>query len=593
MDKPHDIAKLAKDVREAAFLKSMQEDFRVFVWFVWKHINLPVPTPIQRDMARTLQHPPSKRFIIQGFRGVAKSFITCAYVVWLLWKNPQLKIMIVSASKVRADANAKFIRQLINDIPFLEHLKTRQGQVDTANIFEVGPATPDISPSVKSVGITGQLTGSRADVIIADDVEVPGNSGTQAAREKLSELVKEFDAILKPNPECMVIYLGTPQNEQSLYNELLKRGYTTLIWPARYPKDDKQRSAYGDRLAPFLAAKYDAAPEELSWQPTDPQRFTHEDLLEREISYGKAGFALQFMLDTSLSDAEKYPLRLRDLIVAEFSITSAPMVWEWLPGAETALQTAPNVGLKGDAWFTYRSASKDSSSFTGKVLAIDPSGRGKDETGYAVVYYLNGYQFLMESSGFRGGYSDDVLQKLADVAKKWQVYDVVIESNFGDGMFTKLITPVLGRTHKCTISEVRSKGQKEVRIADILEPLMGAHKLVVYAPAIDYDYNTARNADGIRDPAISLFHQMTRLTRERGALGHDDRLDALAIACEFFKLQMDADEKVGQDLAHEDYLMEQLENPLAGYENAREMLIGGIKVSWEDEDGEFESLRLW
>lgn len=587
------IEKLKKDVREAAFQKQMQEDFRVFVWYCWRHINLPVPTPIQRDMAWTLQNPPSRRFIIQGFRGVAKSFITCAFVVWLLWKNPQLKIMIVSASKVRADANAKFIRQLINDIPFLAHLKTRQGQVDTQNIFEVGPATPDISPSVKSVGITGQLTGSRADVIIADDVEVPGNSGTQAAREKLSELVKEFDAILKPTKEAMVIYLGTPQNEQSLYNELQKRGYKTLIWPARFPKDAKQRATYGSTLAPYLARIYDADPEAHHWAPTDPDRFTHEDLLEREVSYGKAGFALQFMLDTSLSDAEKYPLRLRDLIVADFQLDAAPMVWEWLPGAETALQTAPNVGLKGDGWFSYRSASRDLSGFTGKVLAIDPSGRGKDETGYAVLFFLNGYMFLMESSGFRGGYSDDVLQKLSDVAKKWGVYDVVIESNFGDGMFTKLITPVLARTHRCKISESRSKGQKEVRIADVLEPLMGAHKLVVYAPAIDYDYNTARNADGIRDPSISLFHQMTRLTRERGALGHDDRLDALSIAVEFFKLQMDADEEVGRAVAHEDFLEAHMENPISGYQDAREQIVSGIKVTWEDEEGDLDSLRLW
>lgn len=575
---------LKKDVREAAFQKRLKEDFRTFVWFTWKTINLPDPTPIQRDLAKTLQFPPAKRFIIQGFRGVAKSFITCAFVAWSLWRNPQLKIMIVSASKVRADANAKFIRQIIREIPFLAHLKPRDGQVDTQNLFDVGPATPDISPSVKSVGITGQLTGSRADIIIADDVEVPGNSSTQTARDKLSELVKEFDAILRPTDDATIIYLGTPQNEQSLYNVLLTRGYTTLIWPARYPKDAKQRMNYGSRLAPYLAEKYDADPEGLAWKPTDPQRFDDADLIEREVSYGKAGFALQFMLDTSLSDADKYPLRLKDLIVAAFSVESSPMSWEWLPGPETALPEAPNVGLRGDAWFRYRSAAKDSSGFTGRVLAIDPSGRGKDETGYAVVFYLNGYQYLMESSGFRGGYEDTNLEKLADVAKKWKVTTIVVESNFGDGMFTKLLSPVVLRKWACDIQEVRSKGQKEVRIADTLEPLLGAHKLIVYEPAIQYDYQTALSPDGLHDPSVSLFHQMTRLTRERGALAHDDRLDALALACAFFQEQMTADDRKGIVAAQEEWLELQMESSVSGYQDAVSIYHSGITVSWESDD---------
>ena len=569
---------------EAQLLKKYRESFPLFLWYCWKTINLPNPTPIQKDLARTLQNPPSRRFIIQGFRGVAKSFITCAYVCWCLWNNPQLKILILSASKVRADANAKFIRQLLREITFLAHLNPKPGQQDTMIAFDVGPATPDISPSVKSVGITGQITGSRADIIIADDVEVPGNSSTQTARDKLSELVKEMDAILKPLPDASIIYLGTPQNEQSLYNVLLNRGYTTLIWPARYPKDAKQRMNYGSRLAPYLAEKYDADPEGLAWKPTDPQRFDDADLIEREVSYGKAGFALQFMLDTSLSDADKYPLRLKDLIVAAFSVESSPMSWEWLPGPETALPEAPNVGLRGDAWFRYRSAAKDSSGFTGRVLAIDPSGRGKDETGYAVVFYLNGYQYLMESSGFRGGYEDTNLEKLADVAKKWKVTTIVVESNFGDGMFTKLLSPVVLRKWACDIQEVRSKGQKEVRIADTLEPLLGAHKLIVYEPAIQYDYQTALSPDGLHDPSVSLFHQMTRLTRERGALAHDDRLDALALACAFFQEQMTADDRKGIVAAQEEWLELQMESTVSGYQDAVSIYHSGITVSWESDD---------
>lgn len=172
-----------------SLLKDFYEDFPLFCNLVWKTIGLPPLTPIQEDIARTLQNPPSNRFILEGFRGVAKSFLTCAYVVWSLWRDPQIKVMVVSANKERADANAIFIKKIINELPFLSHLKAREGQRDTQNLFDVGPALPDHSPSVKSVGIKGQLTGSRADIIVSDDVEVPLNSFTQVLRDQLFELV--------------------------------------------------------------------------------------------------------------------------------------------------------------------------------------------------------------------------------------------------------------------------------------------------------------------------------------------------------------------------------------------------------------------
>ena len=77
-------------------------DFRKFLFVIWKHLNLPDPTVVQYDIARKLQHG-EKRMIIQAFRGVGKSWITSAYVVWLLYMNPQLNILVVSASKSRSD----------------------------------------------------------------------------------------------------------------------------------------------------------------------------------------------------------------------------------------------------------------------------------------------------------------------------------------------------------------------------------------------------------------------------------------------------------------------------------------------------------
>ncbi len=532
--------------------KKLFNNFALFVWVVWKSIGLPPPTPIQTDMSNTLQNPPSRRFIIQGFRGVAKSFITCAYVVWRLWRNPNLKIMIVSASKERADANAQFIKKIIAELPFLSHLKAGKDQRDTQNIFDVGPAKPDHSPSVKSVGITGQLTGSRADIIIADDVEVPGNSFTQSMRDKLFELVKEFDAILKPSGE--VIYLGTPQNEMSLYNELQERGYTTYIWPARFPYDEKHRASYGSRLAPYIARIFDADPS-VAGAPTDPRRFDDDDLRERELSYRKAGFMLQFMLDTSLSDADKYPLKLRDLIVTHLGREEAPLKFTWMPSPQGLHQNLPLVGLKGDRYYAPHSMSQEVGKYTYKLLVVDPSGRGKDETGYAVLYFLNGFIFLMEVGGLLGGYSDETLEALAKIAKKWGINEAVIEGNFGDGMYVKLLTPVLAATHKCAITEVKSKGQKEVRIIDTLEPVLTNHRLVVNLETIQKDHDEAQQSE----PYHSFFYQLTRLTADRGALKADDRLDAVAIGVGHLCSIMDVSPDEGINAAREDFFEDALE----------------------------------
>jgi hypothetical protein len=171
--------------------------FKNFLWLVWQHLNLPEPFPVQYEIADYLQHGP-KRLIIQAFRGVGKSWITSAFVCWLLYCDPQLNILVVSASKSRADDFSTFTMRLIEEMPLLAHLRPKEGQRSSKIAFDVGPAQADHAASVKSAGITGQITGSRADVIIADDIEVPNNSETQAMREKLLHQVKEFDSIIKP-----------------------------------------------------------------------------------------------------------------------------------------------------------------------------------------------------------------------------------------------------------------------------------------------------------------------------------------------------------------------------------------------------------
>lgn len=510
-------------------------DFRNFMYLVWKHLNLPDPTPVQYDIADFLQNGP-RRTITEAFRGVGKSYVTCAFVVHQLLLDPEKKFMVVSASKARADDFSTFTQRIILELPICQHLVARGDQRWSKIAFDVAPAKASGSPSVKSVGITGQLTGSRADIIIADDIEVPNNSMTQMMREKLSEAVKEFDAVLKPDGR--IIYLGTPQCEMSLYNTLTERGYDMRIWPARYPTLEKIEKSYGTRLAPMLYEKieYD---ESLQGKPTDPDRFDEEDLIERELSYGRSGFALQFMLDTSLSDANRYPLRLRDLMVMSCDPDKAPE--KPLYGIMKPVTDLPNVGLSGDRFYAPEELLGAYRDYDGSVLAIDPSGRGADETGYAVVKMLAGYLYLVEAGGIDGGYDQKTLQTLADIAKKHKVNTVLIESNFGDGMFSELFKPYLQRTYPVSIEEVRHSKQKELRIIDTLEPVMNQHKLIIDPEVIRNDYESVQHHPPEKAQRYMLTYQMTRITKDRGSLAHDDRLDVVAMAVQYWVEQMAAD----------------------------------------------------
>jgi hypothetical protein len=506
-------------------------DFKNFLYMAWKHLNLPNPTPVQYDISDYLQNADERRIVIEAFRGVGKSWITSAFVCHQLLLNPQENILVVSASKTRADDFSTFTLRLIHEMPILAHLRPRDGQRMSKISFDVAPAKASHAPSVKSLGITGQLTGSRAGIIIADDVESANNSMTQMMRDKLAETIKEFEAVLKPGGR--IIFLGTPQTEMSIYNLLDERGYKTRIWPARYP-DDRLKTAMGYKLAPIIADN-----DETEGLPTDPDRFDSDDLIEREASYGKSGFALQFMLDVSLSDADKYPLKINDFMVMSgpSSWAEAPVSVQWASGREQIenVKHLPNLGLKADYWAAPMNISTETAKWDGAVMSIDPAGRGKDETAYTVVKMLKGQLYLTAAGGLQNGYSEDSLKVLSKVAKQQNVNKIIVESNFGDGMFTQLLKPILTRVHPVSIEEVRHNTNKEKRIIDTLEPILNQHRLVVDDKVILQDYQSEV------DLKYKLFYQLTRLTRERGSLIHDDRLDALSIAVGYWVETMDRD----------------------------------------------------
>ena len=506
-------------------IESAIKDFKVFLKITWEHLRLPSPTRMQYYIADYLQEG-HKRSQLEALRGIGKTWITGAYVAWRLLRDPNEKILIVSQSGNHSDNISIFIRKLIDTMPILEHLQPRSDQRSSVVSFDVNGCNVSVQPSVKALGITSQLQGNRASLLISDDVEGQQNSATERRRQDLLNQVAEYEAILQTTTNAQILVLGTPQTSESIYARLRDKGYVTRIYPARYPENT---DSYQGCLADYIVEDMAKNPMLIN-TPID-SRFNEEDLYQRELSYGRSGFKLQFMIDTTLSDSEKYPLKTKDLIITDMGAMEAPTKLLWSSQSHDSVTDIPNLGFSGDT-FQRPSGQEAFGGYEGSVLAIDPSGRGQDEMGWAVVNHLLGKVFVPAFGGMKGGYEESNLVKLSEIAKEHRVNKIVVESNFGDGMFTNLMMPVLHAIYPVGIEEIRNNIQKEKRIIDSLEPLMNQHRLVFEYSAIKKDIEF-----GLSEPKniyYSLIYQMTHITKDRGALVHDDRLDALTLGVQFW-----------------------------------------------------------
>ena len=508
----------------------IKTDFKAFLTLIWRELDLPKPTRAQLCIADYLQHGP-KRLQISAFRGVGKSWISAAFVLWTLYNDPDRKVMVISASKERADNFSIFCQKLILDIEWLGHLGPKDSDQRWSRIsFDVGPAKPHQAPSVKSVGITGQMTGSRADLLVFDDVEVPQNSYSDIQREKLLQLVTESESILTPKDDSRILFLGTPQSTFTVYRRLAERSYRPFVWPARYPED---LSKYEGLLAPQLVE--DIEKGQSPGAPTDT-RFSDLDLMERESAMGRSNFMLQFMLDTTLSDSEKFPLKFQDLIVTPLGNECAER-YAWSADPRYMIKDLNPVGLPGDRFYTPMFIDEGMCDYSESVVSVDPSGRGADETVAVVLSQANGYVFVRDMVAYRDGYSDTTLSSIVRLGKKYNVSRLLVESNFGDGMICELFKRhIIQMGANFTTEEVRANVRKEQRIIDTLEPVMNQHKLIIDPKVWEYDYASNPDAPPEKRLEYMLGYQMSRMCNVQGggAIKHDDRIDALSQGVQWF-----------------------------------------------------------
>ncbi|KKK69984.1 hypothetical protein LCGC14_2928570, partial [marine sediment metagenome] len=311
------------------------------------------------DMAAWIANSDEPQRGALGPRGIGKTtYGTAAYSCFRWNQNPNCKIIIPSKNIGAAKKMVKLARGWISSVHFLKHLMPRlstRNRIwrDNTDMFDVGPSELSKDPSCWATGISGQLENARADLIIADDVETRENTTTLEARQDLQDRVDEFTSIATFGKR-EIVYLGTFHHEESLYLAESEKGVTFRTWPIITPHaHDKVLN-----LAPLIREKIDAGQLNESTKqstydgsPVFPHRHDKIYLAERRAR-GRTYFAMQQMLVCDLADEERYPLRLRDLIVFDTAENQAPISIAWGmtndQGRGTAIEEIKSLGFGND-----------------------------------------------------------------------------------------------------------------------------------------------------------------------------------------------------------------------------------------------------
>ena len=542
----------------ANFFYFLQEVYREMGWLNYEPLD-----DIVEDMCNWHQHGPTRKITLAP-RSDGKTYRHVAVgTAWDHYRDPKWIVGIVSKSRGSARETLGLIKQLYRKVWFLEHLHPDNDPTARNNAEEMdvaGRADGQRNASIWTAGIDSQLPSKRAHRVFGDDIEDPTNVVTLESRQALLARSREFDNIASYG-QRRVDYVGTYHHEESVYIGLNNEGYAARTWPLIAPHHDDKTMG----LSPLVTKKIrdgnlkpSTAPGVFDGAPIRPDKYSDQYIAEKK-SRGLSNFAMQFMLISSLGDGLRYPLRLKDLIVFDTTDNRAPVSIAWGmnngQGTSTAKTEIRSNGFGTDALYGPIFFDSNWMPFTGVKMWVDPSGQGADQTGYAITAYLGGMIYALEVGGLSdssgSGHSPEVLHKLAVTAKKHRVNDIRIE-NFGlQSTFGQLLQPIV-REHfttqgqdpnnpdgwRCNVEMTTppaTQTNKEQRIIDILEPTLAQHRLVASTQVAS---------------STKLQRQLTRITRQRGCLEHEDELEALAYATWLWQDQLD---RAPQQLAQRAY----------------------------------------
>lgn len=278
--------------------------FELFVG-VWNTQQNLITPRVHKRMAAWLStnaRRKTRRLVINAFRGCGKSTLVGLYCAWTLCLCPQTRILVVAADEDLAQNMVAHVRHIIETHILARALIPGRPTMWARDRLTVVRPSVMRDPSIRAAGITSNITGGRADVIICDDVEVPKTCDTPAKRDNLRARLNELEFILVP--DGMILYLGTPHTDDSLYAadgflrdyERLAVPLTADTWPERFDTTTiaRLRDAVGPRLFasqmelhciplrdarldPALLRPYDSRPDATMWRCAWDPSFGNDD----------------------------------------------------------------------------------------------------------------------------------------------------------------------------------------------------------------------------------------------------------------------------------------------------------------------------
>lgn len=390
-----------------------------------------------------------RRVLLQAFRASGKSSLAGLFLAWLLTRDPDLRILVLSAESTLATKMARHIRTIIESHPLTALLVPNRTTNEWAsNKFTVRRARHWRDPSVWSAGLFSNITGARADIILCDDAEVPNTCESAEARAALRARLHETEFIL--NPGGTVIYLGTPHCYETIYADTPR---VELGEEEVFLKD------YARLHVPLLNDKGESA-----W----PQRFTPEDILLQKRQVGPMKFAAQMML-------EPVNIMRARLDVNLLQRYNEPLCAREIQGAIYLTIGGKPVSACGAWWDpAFASAEGDAS-----VLAIVFD----DDEGCRYLHHVD--YIHVDSKGDEARAQSLIV---AELARRFYVPSITVETN-GIGKFLpETLRNVLAETKTpCAVLEETSSRAKDLRILEGFDAVMAARALYVH----DHVYRTA------------------------------------------------------------------------------------------------------
>jgi hypothetical protein len=411
------------------------------------------------------------RLLLMAFRSCGKSTCMAIFCAWLLYQNPDLRILVLAADDMLARKMVRNIRRILEKHLLTYDLIPQKADQWANDRFTLNRQAELRDPSVLAKGISANITGSRADIIIYDDVEVPNTCQTAEARDDLRERLSESRFILTPNGTQ--IYIGTPHSHHTIYRTKNEDDAVAFL------------QGFRDLLLPILTDKGESI-----W----PERFDMKNIRAMERQVGPQKFAAQMMLQP-VNIAEG---RLNVQLLQHYN-------------AEITYQEAvrkPVLSLNGKRFVScssywdpaFGSAKGDSSVWA--VVFTDEDGH----------YYVHHIAYIKIDTVSQDDEATQQCKIIAALLRQFHVPSVTVEIN-GIGKFLPAILrrELRALGVQASVIEQANRLPKVDRILEAFDAVMAAQALSISAQV-----------------AKSQFMDEMREWRPIAKNGRDDGLDAVA-----------------------------------------------------------------